>query len=1015
VQWRIAMRYAALVMIVLLLATMLAPVKKVNAQAYIYVVNSISDAPDVNPGDGIADDGSGICTLRAAIMEANSTPDTTESIYFNIPDDGPYTIQPVTPLPIITSPVFIDGTTQPGWTGSPVIELDGSNAGSDANGLEFNTSSNSTVQGLVINRFSGNGISIMDGDGTVIRGNFIGTDISGNDICGNKNGIYFLTDNTIIGGTSSTARNVISGNNWYGIKLGGIAGNNQILGNYIGINAAGNASLPNKCGIRNEGGFHNSIGSTTPGSGNVISGNTESGIHIGTTISNPAWTTIRGNYIGTDASGLLPIGNGGSGIETDINTSYATIGGIEPGAGNLIAFNEVGVAVFWKAGGMIGAEDGHRNAILGNSIHSNTGLGIDLWEEYTEYWGVAYGEDWGVTLNDTGDTDYGPNKRQNFPVLTSIIRGIESTNITGGLNSISDTQFRIEFFSNSAIDPTFYGEGETYLGFTTITTDAGGDAVFNAELSVIVPQGRAVTATATDPDGNTSEFSAYIGTVPPAVETETASNITMSGATLHGNLTSPGTSPAVNVYFEYGLTEQYGSVTTPQEVTQTGPFGASISSLLNFTEYHFRAVADAVDHGITRGDDMTFTTLKGFPQITGISPDYGFRNSTVNITITGNNFYPGAGAKLVQAGQPDIIAGNVNVISLTQITCSFNLTGMALGYWDVQVKVDNNVSTKSFKVAGVPTIVTIGQGTELVTWPMGASYDDQRTQALYLGSEISMGGIITALSLYVYTPPMSNMNNWTIRMKTQGSQTTVPTTWVVSGAWGALGYQYQANESAGAAGWKTFTFPRAFNYNGTDSITVDFSFNNDGTNPNPGQCLATDYNSIRVIHAESYSNDGNPLNWSGLIPTPVISDLVPNIRLTIAPLTGCMLTTNVTPASSGTVTPNGGLFDTGTQINLVASPAQGWKFDHWEGDIAGTDMSVNITMSSNRSVTAVFTKVLSPGDANGDGVINVLDITTVARMILERIEETPEADANRDGFVDVFDITKIARIILGRD
>ncbi len=211
----------------------------------------------------------------------------------------------------------------------------------------------------------------------------------------------------------------------------------------------------------------------------VISGNLE-----GVTIDDPGaqGNLVQGNYIGTDVTGTSAIANG---VGVLLLASANTIGGTSTGAGNTIAFNtDDGVhAEFSTSTG---------NAILSNSIYSNADLGIEL--------GVD-----GVTSNDVGDGDTGPNNLQNFPVLTSAFKG--STNIEGTLNSTPNTTFTLEFFSNSACDPSDHGEGETVLGSTMVTTDGTGDASFMVTFPTDLPTGTFITATATDPGNNTSEFS----------------------------------------------------------------------------------------------------------------------------------------------------------------------------------------------------------------------------------------------------------------------------------------------------------------------------------------------------------------------------------------------------------------------------------------------------------------------------------------------------------------------------
>src|SRR5207249_3787738 len=141
--------------------------------------------------------------------------------------------------------------------------------------------------------------------------------------------------------------------------------------------------------------------------------------------------------------------------------SANSIGGTATGAGNTIAFNvDDGVRV----------ESGTGNPILSNRIFSNNFLGIDL------------GGD-GVTPNDPGDADTGPNNLQNAPVLTSAtVSGSSFVTVKGTFNSTPNTLFTIEFFTSAQADPSGFGEGQTLLGSFTVTTGATGDAVVNVVL-----------------------------------------------------------------------------------------------------------------------------------------------------------------------------------------------------------------------------------------------------------------------------------------------------------------------------------------------------------------------------------------------------------------------------------------------------------------------------------------------------------------------------------------------------
>jgi CSLREA domain-containing protein len=455
-------------------------------------VDSTGDAPDSNLGDGVCDDGTGACTLRAAIQQANQTLGA-DTITFQI-GTGVQTITPLSALPSIDDPVTIDGTTQPGFAGSPIIELNGTSA--DAEGLTLAASGN-TVQGLVINRFAGAGVYIT-GNANVVRGNFIGTDVSGSVALGNGGNavsVFDGADNTI-GGTAPGERNVMSGNSGNGILiLGGSATGNVVEGNFIGTDATGTLDLGNSfagVGVLNSA-SHNTIGGTAPGAGNIVSGNRTVGVGVGAG-GVCRDNVIQGNRIGTDITGTLPIGNGVMGV--GVGGENNIVGGSTSEAGNIIAFNGgSGVDVDTVFAGGTG------DAIRGNSIFSNSGLGIDLEPE-------------GVTANDAGDADTGANNLQNFPILTSAVSG--STTVQGTLNSTPSTQFTLEFFQNSSCDPSGYGEGESLLGSAIVGTDADGNASFSVEFPDNVAPGRFITATATDPAGNTSEFSKCIAATSAA-------------------------------------------------------------------------------------------------------------------------------------------------------------------------------------------------------------------------------------------------------------------------------------------------------------------------------------------------------------------------------------------------------------------------------------------------------------------------------------------------------------------
>ena len=319
-----------------------------------------------------ADSGPG--SLRFVIDDVNADQIPT-TITFNIPGGGAHRIAPVTPLPVIFFPVFIDGSSQPGFRGEPLIELSGIRAGADADGLTL-AGGSSTVQSLVINRFGGIGLLLEGPGGNRVVGNRIGTDLSGTQAAGNGNGIQILNSSlNTIGGLTRAERNIISGNRSIGISLAGSGSIfNRVWGNYIGTDVTGQASVPNFQGVVILGAARNRIGGTEPEMGNLISGNASVGIQIfndatvfnGQPIFNPpgvaTGNVIQGNLIGTNAQGTDRLSNAQGIFINDASSNL--IGGTEPGAGNVIAGNRsIGIQIL--------GDNATGNAVIGNFIGTN--------------------------------------------------------------------------------------------------------------------------------------------------------------------------------------------------------------------------------------------------------------------------------------------------------------------------------------------------------------------------------------------------------------------------------------------------------------------------------------------------------------------------------------------------------------------------------------------------------------------------------------------------------------------
>jgi hypothetical protein len=340
-----------------------------------------------------------------------------------------------------------------------------------------------------------------------VLGNFVGTDENGTADLGNGNdGVEISSgaDNNTIGGTATGARNIISGNGGDGVQIIGglLATGNEVLGNFIGTNATGNAALGNSGeGVEISQAEDNTIGGTTAAARNIISGNVGDGVVIFG--SDATGNKVQGNFIGSGVSGNALGNDDGVAISSGNDSTIGSAIGSTAG-GNRIAHNDQdGVLVF---GGLAVG-----NSVLSNSIFSNGETGIDL--------GGGTEDAFEVTANDEDDPDAttpaSNNHRQNFPVITSAIRSNTTnfTTIQGTLNSNPAQNYTIQCFV-AAPDPSGHGEGQILVAQTTATTDSGGDDSF-ACVSPVPQAGQVVTATATNTSGtasgtsigDTSEFS----------------------------------------------------------------------------------------------------------------------------------------------------------------------------------------------------------------------------------------------------------------------------------------------------------------------------------------------------------------------------------------------------------------------------------------------------------------------------------------------------------------------------
>ena len=355
-------------------------------------------------------------------------------------------------------------------------------------GVDAYGSSNITIGGTAAG--AGNVISAnaLDGvlvfsSGVLVQGNLIGLGSDGLTPLGNAaDGIITFYD-TLIGGTTAAARNVISDNGTSGIEIRGGTGAAVVQGNYIGTDVSGMLPRGNMgfgVLLNDVPGTPSRIGGTGAGTGNVISANGASNlaggegvVPGGVELVGRGGNLVEGNLIGLAADGTSALGNRGSGVVLASNATNNTI------RLNTIAFNGADLAAR-SAGVLVIDTFSSGNRLDANSIYQNTGLGIDL------------GDD-GVTANTPGSPHSGPNLLQNYPVITAVSTTSTDTVVTGSLTAAANTIYTVQFFASPAADPSGFGEGQTFLGeITDLTTNADGFANFTASLRTVIAPGQFV-------------------------------------------------------------------------------------------------------------------------------------------------------------------------------------------------------------------------------------------------------------------------------------------------------------------------------------------------------------------------------------------------------------------------------------------------------------------------------------------------------------------------------------------
>ena len=430
----------------------------------------------------------------------------------------------------------VDGYTQPGSSPNTLPLAQGTNAvlNVEISGAAVAAepcltwaAAGGRIQGLVMNRCP---IGTIHVTGSVtITGNFLGTTPQGGPLLDGSpqnRAVYALgaqseplTTDVVVGGPDPADRNLISGHTSFQLSEG-VRGQFYtrltVQGNLIGVDATASYTISNGIGVFSGATPAPVVGGPGANEGNVIGGSLSAGFFGGAQL-------FQGNFIGTNGAETAALGNLGGGFVGGVPGGGA-IGGLGPGEGNVFAWNGGGGVSSYPAGLFV---TGGNVTVRGNRFYGNVANAIAL--------GLN-----SPIAADPGDGDTGTNGLQNAPVLAGIDYG-PPTVAHFVLSSAASTTYDVDVYANllCATRPTAYSEGEELVGTVQATTNGAGLATIDFQLPSPLVPGQGVSALATDPAGNTSEFSQTIllKTTPRSGPAGGGGSVTLSGQLIEAGAT----------------------------------------------------------------------------------------------------------------------------------------------------------------------------------------------------------------------------------------------------------------------------------------------------------------------------------------------------------------------------------------------------------------------------------------------------------------------------------------------
>ncbi len=565
---------------------------------------------------------SGAGSLEQAILDSNASVGVTDTIDFNIstgdsgyrnPDAIPgngdeyWTIRVASGgLTGLFDSVILDATTQPGYAGNPVIELNGIDTNSGVNGIQIRTS-NSTIRGFAVRNFADEGIEAdgsasYGGDNNLIENNWVGLDGTGAADGVAEHGIMLSVnaDNNIV------RNNVVVNSGFSGIIINDNSINNVIEGNYIGVGPDGTTIMGNgmhgvQIQVNSTG---NTIGGTGAGDGNVIAGNTQNGINIDASDNN----TIQGNWIGTTGTGSTGTGNdtgiyvdgsagtiiGGTGtydgnvITTNTNEGITITGSGATGTiiqGNIIGLDPDGATGGGNTDVGIALLSGANNTIIGGAVASARNIISNNYE--------------GIEINSNNNI---------------VQRNYIGTDITGVLDRGNRSDDGVEIQGSSTgnlIGGLAEGEGNL-IAFNTldgINVKSGSNTIHgnvihsNSGTSIDLANNGATTNDSNDGDTGANQLQNYADITKAAID--------HNQITISGTLNSIASTSYVVDFFASSVAGEaqvyLGSTTVTTNATNNGSFRAALNKTVALGQ-HITATATNLTTGSTSELSTSYQT-----------------------------------------------------------------------------------------------------------------------------------------------------------------------------------------------------------------------------------------------------------------------------------------------------------------------------------------------------------------------------------------------------------------------